>query len=52
MPRVGKRVKRAEELGYAAASFFDTQLLNADLFVAMGAAAMVTQVDQARRPAC
>jgi alkanesulfonate monooxygenase SsuD/methylene tetrahydromethanopterin reductase-like flavin-dependent oxidoreductase (luciferase family) len=38
-----KHVKRAEELGYAAASFFDTQLLNADLFVAMGAAAMVTR---------
>ncbi len=37
-----KHVKRAEELGYASASFFDTQLLNADLFVAMGAAAMVT----------
>ena len=38
-----QRVKRAEELGYAVASFFDTQLLNADLFVAMGAAAMATQ---------
>lgn len=38
-----QRVKRAEELGYAAASFFDTQLLNADLFVAMGAAAMMTK---------
>ncbi|HUZ74769.1 MAG TPA: LLM class flavin-dependent oxidoreductase [Stellaceae bacterium] len=38
-----KHVKRAEELGYAAASFFDTQLLNADLFVAMGAAAMATR---------
>ena len=37
-----KLVKRAEELGYAVASFFDTQLLNADLFVAMGAAAMAT----------
>jgi alkanesulfonate monooxygenase SsuD/methylene tetrahydromethanopterin reductase-like flavin-dependent oxidoreductase (luciferase family) len=38
-----QRVKRAEELGYAIASFFDTQLLNADLFVAMGAAAMATK---------
>jgi 5,10-methylenetetrahydromethanopterin reductase len=38
-----KHVKRAEELGYAGASFFDTQLLNADPFVAMGAAAMVTK---------
>ncbi|HXQ53849.1 MAG TPA: LLM class flavin-dependent oxidoreductase [Stellaceae bacterium] len=38
-----KHVKRAEELGYASASFFDTQLLNADPFVAMGAAAMVTK---------
>jgi len=37
-----RHVKRAEELGFASASFFDTQLLNADLFVAMGAAAMVT----------
>jgi 5,10-methylenetetrahydromethanopterin reductase len=35
--------KRAEELGYASASFFDTQLLNADLFVAMSAAAMMTK---------
>lgn len=38
-----QRVKRAEELGFTAASFFDTQLLNADLFVAMGAAAMKTK---------
>jgi 5,10-methylenetetrahydromethanopterin reductase len=38
-----RHVKRAEELGYEAASFFDTQLLNADLFVAMGAAAMVSK---------
>jgi len=37
-----RHVKRAEELGYAGASFFDTQLLNADVFVAMAAAAMVT----------
>jgi 5,10-methylenetetrahydromethanopterin reductase len=35
-------VKRAEELGYARAWFYDTQLLNADLFVAMGAAAVQT----------
>jgi 5,10-methylenetetrahydromethanopterin reductase len=35
-------VKRAEELGYCAAWFYDTQLLNAEMFAAMGAAAMVT----------
>ena len=37
-----KVVKRAEELGYTRAWFYDTQLLNADLFVAMAAAAMQT----------
>jgi alkanesulfonate monooxygenase SsuD/methylene tetrahydromethanopterin reductase-like flavin-dependent oxidoreductase (luciferase family) len=37
-----KVVKRAEELGYARAWFYDTQLLNADVFVAMGAAAVQT----------
>jgi 5,10-methylenetetrahydromethanopterin reductase len=37
-----KIVKRAEELGYARAWFFDTQMLNADVFVAMGAAAVQT----------
>ncbi len=37
-----KVVKRAEELGYARAWFYDTQLLNADVFVAMGAAAVHT----------
>jgi 5,10-methylenetetrahydromethanopterin reductase len=31
-----KIVKRAEELGYTHALFFDTHLLNAELFVAMG----------------
>lgn len=35
-------VKRAEELGYTHAWFYDTQLLNADVFVAMGAAAIKT----------
>jgi 5,10-methylenetetrahydromethanopterin reductase len=35
-------VKRAEALGYARAWFYDTQLLNADVFVAMGAAAVQT----------
>jgi 5,10-methylenetetrahydromethanopterin reductase len=35
-------VKRAEELGYSHAWFYDTQLLNAEVFVAMGAAAMKT----------
>jgi len=38
-----KIVRRAEELGYAHAWFFDTHLLNAELFVAMGAAAVQTQ---------
>ncbi|HXZ02644.1 MAG TPA: LLM class flavin-dependent oxidoreductase [Stellaceae bacterium] len=37
-----KVAKRAEELGFTHAWFYDTQLLNADLFVAMGAAAMQT----------
>jgi 5,10-methylenetetrahydromethanopterin reductase len=37
-----KVVKRAEELGFTHAWFYDTQLLNAELFVAMGAAAMQT----------
>jgi 5,10-methylenetetrahydromethanopterin reductase len=37
-----KVVKRAEELGYTRAWFYDTQLLNADVFVAMGAAAVQT----------
>jgi 5,10-methylenetetrahydromethanopterin reductase len=34
--------KRAEELGFTHAWFYDTQLLNADMFVAMAAAAMQT----------
>ena len=37
-----KVVKRAEELGYVRAWFYDTQMLNADVFVAMGAAAVQT----------
>src|ERR671924_1767162 len=37
-----KIVKRAEELGYRRAWFYDTQLLNADVFVAMGATAVKT----------
>jgi len=37
-----KVVRRAEELGFSRAWFFDTQLLNADPFVAMGAAAVHT----------
>jgi 5,10-methylenetetrahydromethanopterin reductase len=37
-----KVAKRAEELGYTHAWFFDTDLLNAELFVAMGAAAVST----------
>jgi 5,10-methylenetetrahydromethanopterin reductase len=37
-----KVVQRAEELGYTYAWFYDTQMLNADPFVAMAAAAMTT----------
>jgi 5,10-methylenetetrahydromethanopterin reductase len=37
-----KVVKRAEELGFTRAWFYDTQMLNADVFVAMGAAAVQT----------
>ncbi|MDP6707784.1 MAG: LLM class flavin-dependent oxidoreductase [Alphaproteobacteria bacterium] len=37
-----KAVARAEQLGFAAAWFYDTQLLSADLFVGMAAAAMKT----------
>jgi 5,10-methylenetetrahydromethanopterin reductase len=37
-----KVAKRAEELGFTHAWFYDTELLNAELFVAMGAAAMQT----------
>src|SRR5271170_3337205 len=37
-----KAVQRAEEMGFTYAWFYDTQLLNADVFVAMAAAAMKT----------
>ena len=37
-----KIVKRAEELGFRYAWFIDSQLINADLFVSMAAAAMKT----------
>ncbi len=37
-----KVVKRAEELGFTHAWCYDTQLLNADMFVAMAAAALQT----------
>ncbi len=37
-----KVVKRAEELGFHRAWFYDTQLLNAEVFVSMAAAAMQT----------
>ncbi len=37
-----KLVKRAEELGYSRAWFYDTQMLNSELFVSMSAAAMQT----------
>ena len=37
-----KIVRRAEELGFSHAWFYDTQILSADCFVAMGAAAVKT----------
>ncbi len=37
-----KTAKRAEDAGYRTAWFYDTQLLSADVFVGMGAAAMKT----------
>src|SRR6266567_6702259 len=37
-----KLAQRAEELGFTHAWFYDTQMLSADCFVAMGAAAMKT----------
>jgi 5,10-methylenetetrahydromethanopterin reductase len=37
-----KLARRAEELGFTAAWFYDTQMLSADCFVAMGAAAVKT----------
>src|ERR1700723_2533864 len=37
-----KTVKRAEELGFSHAWFYDAQMLCADCFVAMGAAAVQT----------
>ena len=37
-----KVVKRAEELGYSRAWFFDTPMQNSELFASMAAAAMVT----------
>jgi 5,10-methylenetetrahydromethanopterin reductase len=38
-----KLVKRAESAGFTSAWFYDTQLLNAELFAAMGAAAVKTE---------
>src|SRR5580658_7279301 len=38
-----KLVKRAENAGFSNAWFYDTQLLNAELFAAMGAAAVKTE---------
>jgi len=37
-----KTVKRAEDAGFHTAWFYDTQVLSADIFVAMGAAAVKT----------
>jgi len=38
-----KVTQRAEELGFSHAWFYDTQMLSADCFVAMGAAAVHTK---------
>ena len=38
-----KLVQRAEDLGFSNAWFYDTQMLSADCFVAMGAAAVKTE---------
>jgi 5,10-methylenetetrahydromethanopterin reductase len=38
-----KTVKRAEDAGFSTAWFYDTQILSADIFVAMGAAAVKTR---------
>ena len=38
-----KVTKEAEELGFTHAWFYDTQMLSADCFVAMGAAAVNTK---------
>ena len=38
-----KAAKRAEDVGYGSAWFFDTQSLGADVFTAMGAAAVKTE---------
>src|SRR5690349_14889781 len=38
-----RMAQRAEELGFTHAWFYDTQMLSADCFVAMGAAAVKTQ---------
>ena len=37
-----KLVKRAEDSGFSTAWFYDTQVLSADIFVAMGAAGVKT----------
>ncbi len=42
MPISWRLVRRAEELGFARAWFYDTQMLSADPFVAMAAAALKT----------
>ena len=46
-----KVVRRAEELGFSHAWFYDTQMLSADCFVAMGAAA-VTPSASGSGPVC
>ena len=45
-------VKRAEELGYARAWFYDTQMLNADMFVAMRLEGISTPVASRIREVC
>lgn len=41
-PHAWKHAKRAEDLGYACAWFYDTPMINAELFTIMGAAAVNT----------
>jgi 5,10-methylenetetrahydromethanopterin reductase len=43
-----KLARRAEELGFSHAWFFDTQMITADCFVAMAAAAMKTSNTKSR----
>jgi 5,10-methylenetetrahydromethanopterin reductase len=46
-----KLAQRAEELGFTHAWFYDTQMITADCFIAMGVAAMKT-VASGSAPEC